>query len=109
MTARDPAERGRRADRIRREAWADGSSGWIMATELLTGTLVWGGIGWLLDRWLQTGPWFMAVGMLLGWGAALYLIYLRSEGRLAAPDAAGRAQPAAPDQTPHDHTPRGPR
>lgn len=107
MTARDPVERGRRAEQLRREAWADGSSGLLMATELLTGTLLWGGIGWFLDRWLGTDPWFMAVGMLVGWGAALYLIYLRSGGRLTAPAAATRTEPT--DTIAQDPNREGPR
>jgi len=28
--------------------------------------LVWGGLGWLLDRWLGTEPWLLTVGSLVG-------------------------------------------
>jgi len=98
MPARTPADRARHAEQIRREAWSDANSGWIIAAELLTGTLLWGGIGWLLDRWLQTAPWLMASGFLLGWGAALYLTYLRSTGQVAAPGAA-RTEPTTTTDT----------
>lgn len=101
MTARDQAERGRRAEQIRRDFWADASSGWVMAVELVTGTFLWGGIGWLLDRWLHTAPWLMAAGFLLGYGTAFYLVYLRATGRLAAPRTRG-------ERTELDET-RGPR
>lgn len=43
---------------------------------LLSGPLVWGGVGLLLDRWLGTG-FFVVLGLLLGIGAALYLVWLR--------------------------------
>jgi F0F1-type ATP synthase assembly protein I len=85
MTAPDPSERERRAERIRRETWSGVDAGWTMAVELLTGTFLWGGAGWLLDRWLGTEPWLMSIGFFLGWGVATYIVYLRSEGRLMAP------------------------
>jgi F0F1-type ATP synthase assembly protein I len=49
----------------------------VMGVELLTGTLTWAGLGWLVDRWLETGPWFLAIGALLGNAAGIYLVYLR--------------------------------
>jgi ATP synthase protein I len=30
------------------------------------------GVGWLLDRWLGTKPWFLAVGIVLGAAAGFY-------------------------------------
>ena len=50
-----------------------------MTVELLTAGAVWGGIGWLLDRWLHTTPWLMAGGILLGFALGIYLVYLRAE------------------------------
>jgi F0F1-type ATP synthase assembly protein I len=44
---------------------------------LLAGIVVWGGAGWLLDRWLGFDGLFVPIGMLLGVGAAIYLIYVR--------------------------------
>jgi F0F1-type ATP synthase assembly protein I len=63
----------------------------VMGVELLTGTLTWAGIGWLVDRWLGTAPWFLAIGALLGNAAGIYLVWLRGrrmdalEARDAAP------------------------
>ena len=37
---------------------------WSIIGTLVAGVLAWGGIGWLLDRWLGTAPWFM-VGLAL--------------------------------------------
>jgi len=30
------------------------------------------GLGWLVDRWLDTKPWFLAAGVVLGSAAGLY-------------------------------------
>lgn len=30
------------------------------------------GLGWLLDRWLKTGPWLMVAGVVLGSILGLY-------------------------------------
>lgn len=49
---------------------------WTILGYLLSGLLVWGGAGLLLDRWLQTG--YLGVGgMLIGVTSAMYLIWLR--------------------------------
>jgi ATP synthase protein I len=38
--------------------------------------LFWGGVGYGLDKWLNQG-FFLLVGLLVGAGAALYLVWLR--------------------------------
>jgi hypothetical protein len=38
--------------------------------------LAWGGIGWLLDRWLGT-RFLVAVGIIVGMAGAFYLIIKR--------------------------------
>jgi ATP synthase protein I len=55
-----------------------GSEGevWTIVSYLLSGMLVWGGGGWLLDRWLGT-TFFIPTGMLIGTVASLYLVWLR--------------------------------
>ena len=83
--------------RARQDAWRGLDEGSIMSAELLTATLVWFGVGWLLDRLLGTMPWFMFAGALLGNWTGLYLIWLRgqrSEERETA--RAGRVPPRAP-------------
>ena len=49
----------------------------VMGVELLTATLTWAGIGWLIDGWLGTAPWFLAIGAILGNAAGIYLVWLR--------------------------------
>jgi ATP synthase protein I len=57
-----------------------------MGVELISATLTWAGIGWLVDRWLGTAPWFLAIGALVGNAAGIYLIWLRG-ARMDAADA----------------------
>ena len=49
---------------------------WSIVGYLLSGLLIWGGIGWGFDRWLNTN-YFLLVGLLLGAGASIYLVWLR--------------------------------
>lgn len=46
-----------------------------MTAQILSGPLVWGGLGWLVDWGLGTEPWLMSIGIMLGFGAALYLVW----------------------------------
>jgi F0F1-type ATP synthase assembly protein I len=39
------------------------------------------GVGWLLDRWLQTAPWFLVGGIVLGAIAGFYQ-FVRLTSRL---------------------------
>lgn len=53
--------------------------GWDdMLADFLAAMLLWGGIGWLVDRWLGTGPWVFIVGMVIGNFLGIYVLYLRS-------------------------------
>jgi F0F1-type ATP synthase assembly protein I len=49
---------------------------WSIVGYLLSGLLIWGGIGWGFDRWLGT-TYLVLIGMLLGAGASIYLVWLR--------------------------------
>lgn len=62
----------------------------VMSLELLSGILVWAGAGWLLDRWLGTAHWFFGFGVMVGFAAGLYLVWLRTNPAAPAPP-----QPAA--------------
>jgi ATP synthase protein I len=43
---------------------------------LISGPLLYGGLGWLLERWLHLA-WLVPVGVIVGMGLALWLVYLR--------------------------------
>jgi ATP synthase protein I len=70
-----------RRRRERRSAWSGLDEASVMGVELLAATLTWAAIGWGVDRWLGTAPWFLAVGALIGNAAGIYLVWLRS-GRM---------------------------
>lgn len=70
-----------------RDLWRGMDSGWAMTVELLTATAVWGGIGWLVDRWLSIEPWAMVAGILLGFGLGMYIVFLRAEEQGRAEEA----------------------
>ncbi|WP_041442377.1 AtpZ/AtpI family protein [Thermomonospora curvata] len=66
-----PGEPERSADQQR-----FANAAWSIPSYLLSGMAVYGGIGWLLDRWLGTSA-LLPIGILVGLGLALYMVYLR--------------------------------
>ena len=57
----------------RRQSRGEESALWSIFGYLISGQIVWGGIGFLLDRWLGTS-FFVLVGLLLGMGSSIYLV-----------------------------------
>lgn len=49
---------------------------WDIVAYLLSGFVVWGGAGWLLDWWLGTS-FLLPLGILLGGGLSTYAVYRR--------------------------------
>jgi ATP synthase protein I len=47
---------------------------WVLFGYLVGGAIFYGGIGWLLDRWLETSFLF-PVGMLFGIALAIWLVF----------------------------------
>jgi F0F1-type ATP synthase assembly protein I len=43
---------------------------------MLSGMAVWGGAGWLLDRWLDINV-FLPVGVILGMAVSIYLVVVK--------------------------------
>lgn len=60
----------------KRESARAENDAWGITATLLGGPIAWGGIGWLVDRALGTEV-FLPLGLMLGMGAALYLIWVR--------------------------------
>ena len=56
---------------------------------MLSGIIVWGGVGWLLDRWLET-RFFILVGTILGLAVAIYLVVVKY-GSVEPPPQARRS------------------
>jgi F0F1-type ATP synthase assembly protein I len=57
--------------------WAGMSTGLAISVTMLAGPVVWGLIGYLIDRLAGTGKVFTAIGMVLGAAGAGYIVYLR--------------------------------
>ena len=51
-------------------------TGWAVTGTLISGMAVWGGVGWLLDRWLGI-LFFAPAGILLGTAVAIWLVVVR--------------------------------
>jgi ATP synthase protein I len=52
-------------------------AGLTVLAHLISGPLLYGGLGWLLDRRLGTEPVFVLIGILGGMALALYLVWVR--------------------------------
>ncbi|MGD9741468.1 MAG: AtpZ/AtpI family protein [Dongiaceae bacterium] len=68
--------------------------GYRVSVELFAGMLFGGGLGWLLDRWLDTKPWLMVLFFLLGAAAGLLNSYraMMQANRVAPGDASREAR-----------------
>lgn len=51
------------------------SMAWAAISTLVAGPATWGGIGWIVDRWLGTGRAFTAAGVVIGFIASVYVVY----------------------------------
>jgi len=51
-------------------------AGWAVLGTLIAGMAVWGGVGWLLDRWLSTRA-FLPIGVIVGVASAIYVIAVK--------------------------------
>ena len=52
-----------------------------VATELLAGLLIGGIIGWTVDKWLDTNPWFLILFFLLGGAAGILNLWRVVSGK----------------------------
>lgn len=60
-------------------AGSDGENnpGWTIFGYLLGGMAVYGGLGWLIGRWVGNQPVCLAVGMIIGLALAITLVIFR--------------------------------
>ncbi|PSL06706.1 hypothetical protein CLV30_10292 [Haloactinopolyspora alba] len=54
----------------------DHANAWDASGLIVSGIAVWGGVGWLVSEWLDNTI-FVMLGLLVGMGAALYLVWVR--------------------------------
>jgi F0F1-type ATP synthase assembly protein I len=50
---------------------------WSVLAYVISGPLIYGGLGWFLDRWLGTQPYLVLAGLLGGMALAFYLVWKR--------------------------------
>ncbi len=84
------AQSERRAETADRSSSANTMTGWgkglRLGSEFVAAILVGLGIGWLLDSWLNTTPWFMLVMLMFGFAAGvLNVVRAAAEMNKAAP------------------------
>jgi ATP synthase protein I len=74
MTGQEPPDRPHGDDG---PAPPNSGLGMTALSYLIAGILVWGLIGWLVDRWLDTGGIATGIGVVLGAAGGVYLIVRR--------------------------------
>ena len=50
--------------------------GYRILSIMIAGLLAYGGLGWLLDRWLGTA-WLLPTGLIVGIGVSIYLVVVK--------------------------------
>lgn len=55
---------------------SEDSAFWSIFSYLLSGLLLWGAMGWGLDKWLNTS-YFLLAGLIIGVMVSTYLVWLR--------------------------------
>ena len=73
---------------VHREGWTSAHTGWVILSHLLTGILLYAGLGWLLSLWLGNAPLLIGAGALIGMFLSLYLIHRRLEATSPGKDQA---------------------
>jgi F0F1-type ATP synthase assembly protein I len=61
----------------RGDGWSGVGAAWSVIGTLASGILVWGGVGFLVDRWLGIEWLFLPIGMVVGVSASIYVVYLK--------------------------------
>lgn len=76
---------------------------WAAMSHTIAGILLYGGLGWLLGRWLGHQEYFVAGGVLIGVALALFMLFRRLGAQSAEHDTSiDRA-----DRSAHGGTPDG--
>jgi ATP synthase protein I len=66
---------GDQSSQRRHEDAASGANvGWAAVSYLIAGMAIWGFVGWLVDRWLNTDGIATAIGCVLGIAGGIYLV-----------------------------------
>ena len=71
---------------------------WASVSHLAAGIIVYGGIGWLLGRWLGHQEYFVAAGVLFGVALALFMLFRRLEVFKPEPETLRYGRQAGPTE-----------
>ena len=85
------------ADRSAREGPVGEAAAWTVLSYLISGPLIYGGLGWLLDLWLGT-HFIVAIGLVGGMALSFYVInrrYLTPQPPIPSPAGEHRDRPAS--------------
>ena len=74
-TLQQKEKKTRQSGQIKNEYTDAASVGFRIGVELVSGVIVGGGIGWLLDNWLNTTPYLLIIFLLLGGCAGFLNVY----------------------------------
>ena len=66
------------------------NTAWVTSSRLISGIIIYAGLGWLLSLWLGHRPVFVAVGAMIGLGLSFYLIF-EDLGRTSPPGISKQA------------------
>ena len=83
------------ADRSAREHPASEAAAWTILSYLISGPLLYGGLGWMLDLWLGT-DFIVAIGLLGGMALSFYVInrrFLAPDPSVSPPPGERHSQP----------------
>ncbi len=94
-----PAER----DGILKEPMSGFGAAFRIGVELVAGLIVGVGIGLLLDKWLDTTPWFLVAFFFVGAGAGILNVYRAASGIGLAPGY-GEAPSKGPEAVENEAT-----
>jgi F0F1-type ATP synthase assembly protein I len=86
-----------RADRSAREGPVGEAAAWTVLSYLISGPLIYGGLGWLLDLWLGT-HFIVAIGLVGGMALSFVVInrrYLSPPPQISSPAGGHRDRPAS--------------
>jgi F0F1-type ATP synthase assembly protein I len=61
------------------QSWGQAAAAWGIALDFVFTIIAGAGLGWLIDRWLNSAPWGVLVGLALGFGAAFVRIVKRTQ------------------------------
>ncbi|MFN3230239.1 MAG: AtpZ/AtpI family protein [Asticcacaulis sp.] len=101
LTERLDALERRRVRKVTKPAEAMTGGAYRLIGELIGGVLTGLGLGWLIDKGLNTAPWGLVVGILIGVAASMYLV-VRTASRMSTEAKASTNESVSDKETQSD-------